>query len=101
MKLHVFSFHNVKHMVLCNKNYFDYFSEILDYLRSSWTHFTCFNHCVQSYGYMPLNVLCFSPKPVFERASIWVQVIGKALVLDEIINYIQSLQRQVEVCLLL
>lgn len=26
-----------------------------------------------------------------------VQVIGKALVLDEIINYIQSLQRQVEV----
>lgn len=25
------------------------------------------------------------------------QVIGKALVLDEIINYIQSLQRQVEV----
>lgn len=26
-----------------------------------------------------------------------LQVIGKALVLDEIINYIQSLQRQVEV----
>lgn len=28
---------------------------------------------------------------------LWFQVIGKALVLDEIINYIQSLQRQVEV----
>lgn len=28
---------------------------------------------------------------------MWHQVIGKALVLDEIINYIQSLQRQVEV----
>ena len=26
-----------------------------------------------------------------------IQIIGKALVLDEIINYIQSLQRQVEV----
>jgi hypothetical protein len=26
-----------------------------------------------------------------------VQVIGKALMLDEIINYVQSLQRQVEV----
>lgn len=30
-----------------------------------------------------------------------LQVIGKALVLDEIINYIQSLQRQVEVSLLI
>ncbi|KAM3281635.1 transcription factor like [Capsicum chacoense] len=27
---------------------------------------------------------------------VWLQVIGKALVLDEIINYVQSLQRQVE-----
>jgi hypothetical protein len=30
-----------------------------------------------------------------------MQVIGKALVLDEIINYIQSLQRQVEVLILI
>ena len=28
---------------------------------------------------------------------LFVQVIGKALMLDEIINYVQSLQRQVEV----
>jgi hypothetical protein len=27
----------------------------------------------------------------------WLKVIGKALMLDEIINYVQSLQRQVEV----
>lgn len=47
----------------------------------------------------------------FKNQKVWVQnsalldfmyfpsdqVIGKALVLDEIINYIQSLQRQVEV----
>lgn len=26
------------------------------------------------------------------------QVVGKAVMLDEIINYVQSLQRQVEVC---
>lgn len=31
------------------------------------------------------------------KIVFWIQVIGKALVLDEIINYIQSLQRQVEV----
>ncbi|OMO55019.1 hypothetical protein COLO4_36241 [Corchorus olitorius] len=30
------------------------------------------------------------------KLVLWTQVIGKALVLDEIINYIQSLQRQVE-----
>ena len=28
----------------------------------------------------------------------WFQVVGKAVMLDEIINYVQSLQRQVEVC---
>lgn len=33
------------------------------------------------------------------RWVVFIQVIGKALVLDEIINYIQSLQRQVEVCI--
>jgi len=30
-----------------------------------------------------------------------LQVTGKAVMLDEIINYVQSLQRQVEVCFLL
>jgi hypothetical protein len=32
-----------------------------------------------------------------DKADALMQVTGKALVLDEIINYIQSLQRQVEV----
>lgn len=40
---------------------------------------------------------CFVVK-VIDVAFVY-QVIGKALVLDEIINYIQSLQHQVEVIL--
>lgn len=36
-------------------------------------------------------------KEIINRCISLIQVIGKALVLDEIINYIQSLQRQVEV----
>lgn len=36
-------------------------------------------------------------KKILMKAVNLIQVIGKALVLDEIINYIQSLQRQVEV----
>jgi hypothetical protein len=31
------------------------------------------------------------------RTDLFLQVTGKAVMLDEIINYVQSLQRQVEV----
>ena len=48
-----------------------------------------------------LRILFFSQRKLLLETLIFFsicQVIGKASVLDEIINYIQSLQCQVEVC---
>lgn len=42
-----------------------------------------------------VSLLAF--KQSINKLFLLIQIIGKALVLDEIINYIQSLQRQVEV----
>lgn len=42
-------------------------------------------------------IKCVNTFESFTKNAFMVQIIGKALVLDEIINYIQSLQWQVEV----